>query len=288
MSSLDGSLYDSRQRLHVRDGDQEADLSAEVANIFFAGSQSDSAWLAPASALESISEERIALRSTFAQGSLKEASTEVVCSATAAAPAMASTGRSTRRVKFGEGEKVRRVSFPGEGVYMGECDLSGKRSGSGKMWTLEGSVYEGSWSRDLKEGDGKETCATDAHTLHALVVPVHCSRYCCMYIITVWCGCYSYADGATYQGQYRAGQRHGHGTIHYANGDTYEGAWDADNKHGNGTFHWVDGGQCMSIARARVACILHVLAHVRCSRPAHRCRRVLARGGPGPRHPHVR
>ena len=54
-----------------------------------------------------------------------------------------------------------------------------QRSGEGKMWMLDGSVYDGQWKDDLMDGNGR----------HAL------------------------ADGAVYDGAFVNGQRHGHGTL---------------------------------------------------------------------------
>jgi hypothetical protein len=36
------------------------------------------------------------------------------------------------------------------------------------------------------------------------------------------------AAGASYEGEWRAGSKHGKGTITFAKGDVYEGEWDCD------------------------------------------------------------
>ena len=45
-----------------------------------------------------------------------------------------------------------------------------------------------------------------------------------------------YHSGATYQGTFQLGQRHGHGLYTFQNGDTYDGDWVDNQQHGSGTF----------------------------------------------------
>ena len=40
-----------------------------------------------------------------------------------------------------------------------------------------------------------------------------------------------------YDGEWRAGKKHGRGVCYYSDGDTYEGEWANDKWHGQGT--WV-------------------------------------------------
>merc|ERR1712039_995701 len=47
--------------------------------------------------------------------------------------------------------------------------------------------------------------------------------------------------GATYEGQYEAGQRHGQGTSTNPDGRRYEGQWQAGLMHGQGTYTYPDG-----------------------------------------------
>jgi hypothetical protein len=58
-------------------------------------------------------------------------------------------------------------------------------------------------------------------------------------------GVFSFADGATYTGEYRTTsngviQRHGHGVYQYGP-ETYDGQWEGDAMHGRGTFHFASG-----------------------------------------------
>ncbi|TMW62499.1 hypothetical protein Poli38472_005117 [Pythium oligandrum] len=57
-------------------------------------------------------------------------------------------------------------------------------------------------------------------------------------------GVFSFADGATYTGEYRTLQgkvvRHGHGVYH--NGpERYDGAWEQDQMHGHGVYQFATG-----------------------------------------------
>ena len=50
------------------------------------------------------------------------------------------------------------------------------------------------------------------------------------------------AEGAAlYDGEFRAGSKHGTGTKIWPNGDRYEGGWDGDRKHGRGVYTWGPG-----------------------------------------------
>lgn len=101
-----------------------------------------------------------------------------------------------------------RKAFPGVGLYVGEMDESGKQQGTGKLFGIDGCLYEGSWVGGHMEGKGRATSA----------------------------------DGAVYEGLYRASQRHGDGKLIFANGDAYEGQWSGGFKHGEGSFYWAATG----------------------------------------------
>jgi hypothetical protein len=50
-----------------------------------------------------------------------------------------------------------------------------------------------------------------------------------------------YSDGAVYEGEWKADDRHGRGTMRYADGDVYEGEWKADAHEGRGSLRSADG-----------------------------------------------
>ena len=82
-----------------------------------------------------------------------------------------------------------RLVLPGEGVYYGEANSDSQRHGRGKLWTIDGRLFDGEWTAGAKHGRGVEI----------------------------------YTDRSTYEGEYYDGQRHGHGVLTYANGDQYDG-----------------------------------------------------------------
>jgi hypothetical protein len=55
-------------------------------------------------------------------------------------------------------------------------------------------------------------------------------------------GKYVYPDGSTYEGEWRGGKAHGHGTLLYSTGDRYTGEWVATQKQGQGEFMYANGG----------------------------------------------
>lgn len=71
----------------------------------------------------------------------------------------------------------------------------------------EGSIYEGKFVNDNREGNGKQT----------------------------------FANGDSYNGAYKNDKRNGHGIYHWKNGDVYDGQWQDNNRTGNGKLTWVDG-----------------------------------------------
>ncbi len=84
--------------------------------------------------------------------------------------------------------RMPRLAVPGQGVYLGTV-LDERPSGHGKMWSLDGRLYEGEWLDGVKSG----------------------------------CGTEIYPDRSIYSGKYHNGVRHGHGVLKYANGDVYDG-----------------------------------------------------------------
>jgi hypothetical protein len=106
-------------------------------------------------------------------------------------------------------QQHKRLVFPGEGIYAGVVAGPKVREGYGKMWFVDGLVYEGQWAQNQMQGNGKMT----------------------------------YDTGAFYDGDFHHGVRHGTGTLTYGNSDVYSGGWAEDNKEGHGTFVFnSDGG----------------------------------------------
>ena len=54
-------------------------------------------------------------------------------------------------------------------------------------------------------------------------------------------GAHAYANGDTYDGEWKAGKKHGQGSYTWADGERYEGQWDNGTKSGLGTYFWTNG-----------------------------------------------
>jgi hypothetical protein len=51
----------------------------------------------------------------------------------------------------------------------------------------------------------------------------------------------SYFGGEFFKGTYKAGRKHGHGTLIYTNGDQFKGSFIADKRHGTGKMIFANG-----------------------------------------------
>ena len=49
-----------------------------------------------------------------------------------------------------------RLVLPGEGVYYGEANSDSQRHGRGKLWTIDGRLFDGEWTAGAKHGRGVE------------------------------------------------------------------------------------------------------------------------------------
>ena len=52
---------------------------------------------------------------------------------------------------------------------------------------------------------------------------------------------YTWANGNTYEGDYKDDRRNGRGVFTFANGDKYEGDFRDDKRHGVGAYNWANG-----------------------------------------------
>mmetsp|Transcript_27989 Transcript_27989/g.63339 ORF Transcript_27989/g.63339 Transcript_27989/m.63339 type:complete len:245 (-) Transcript_27989:138-872(-) len=99
------------------------------------------------------------------------------------------------------------LKYSDRSMYRGQV-LDGKRHGEG-VWTSQSSQYEGQWSHDHQDGEGKE----------------------------VW------QDGRMFHGQFARGKFHGNGKMEWRTLSgimSYEGQYLEDMKHGRGRFVWAD------------------------------------------------
>ena len=74
-----------------------------------------------------------------------------------------------------------------------------------------GDVYEGEWCAETERPDGE--------------------------------GVFVFADGASYQGQWKRGRRHGQGQERGREGDVYTGGWREDARHGFGLLEYANGSR---------------------------------------------
>eukprot|EP00037_Helgoeca_nana_P002451 m.33940 g.33940 ORF g.33940 m.33940 type:complete len:372 (+) comp12605_c0_seq2:97-1212(+) len=94
-------------------------------------------------------------------------------------------------------------------TYTGEL-LDGKADGQGRLVFPNGTVYDGAFQNDRRNGFGTSTFIDD--------------------------------DGTeTYAGEWRDGKRHGRATFTFADGDVYEGAFMDNDRTGRGTLYFNSG-----------------------------------------------
>lgn len=157
-------------------------------------------------------------------------------------------------VPDGEGVLV----LEGIGQYSGHFS-EGHREGTGTFIWLDGNIYEGWWSKDEINGNGKLTFNNGDTISGTFVSGQLIDGY---YIKTLKIGNYTIGtiiykilngttieeaelrlqDGTIYQGPIKNGKFNGNCTIHYANGDTYQGNLTNNKKSNWGIYAWKDGG----------------------------------------------
>ena len=123
---------------------------------------------------------------------------------------------------------------PARMVWQGETYSGawreGLRHGRGTWRSItgagDGAQYEGEWREDLFDGQGTYACGGSDR-------------------IRVGGGVrQGQSSGDTFEGEWRAGQQHGHGVLRSrVHGDQYEGMWRAGKQHGLGTYTWPDGAE---------------------------------------------
>lgn len=160
-----------------------------------------------------------------------------------------------------------------QGRYEGDF-VNGKRSGHGKIYYPDGSIFEGEFANgEQKEGElrftsgtvysgefvgsqphgqGSVTYASSASYVGSFAKGLKegfgtftssdGSRYEGEWSrdAVTGIGRMAYADGRCYDGQWENGLRHGQGMCTYPNGSTYVGAWDRDERVGFGTMYHAD------------------------------------------------
>lgn len=90
--------------------------------------------------------------------------------------------------------------------YDGETNAEGKKHGKGKIIYLDGSMFDGNFVEDHKEGYGEY-----------------------------------FTKEVTYKGEWQNGLKNGKGTLYFPNGDRVSTTFKNDKKHGNGIYITADG-----------------------------------------------
>lgn len=121
-------------------------------------------------------------------------------------------------------------TFSNGSVYEGDFD-SDLREGRGIFrWAQQGDVYEGEWKRNQRHGRGIHSWA-DGRKYHG--------EWTCGVIEGR--GVFEWQDGSTYEGQCKAGKKHGRGIQKWKSGRLFKGAFVAGKHHGFGTMTFPDG-----------------------------------------------
>jgi hypothetical protein len=97
---------------------------------------------------------------------------------------------------------------PAGKVYTGFRNKKGQKEGFGVMRSKDGSIYNGQWKQDRRDGHG---------TL--------------------------FFEGGVFEGQWLRGGAHGEGKVRFKNGDTFEGLYADNKKFGPGLYRWKDGSE---------------------------------------------
>ena len=118
--------------------------------------------------------------------------------------------------------------------YEGARDAAGRFAGRGRATFAGGACsYEGSFSNGVMHGEGKYTWASGTVYEGAFVANEPRGR-----------GRYRWADGSTYVGEVAGGLRHGRGVYVAAGGfPRYDGSWRAGRRHGEGTMTYDQDGR---------------------------------------------
>ena len=132
-------------------------------------------------------------------------------------------------------------SEDGSGKYVGDW-YHGQRQGIGTMITVEGDSYTGEWYEDMMHGHGtfiSNNCEKYVGTfvrgemegIGTMEWPSRGDKYEGHWSSGVMNGegsFFSGVDGSLFKGNFKDGEKIGHGVIELSSGDTYSGLFDGD------------------------------------------------------------
>jgi hypothetical protein len=179
-------------------------------------------------------------------------------SATTTATATLKTTKTTTKPKTKPASPPRKmvkrlgstVASVSRASHVGEW-RNGAMNGPGEWWGADGSHYVGGFKNNKKHGEGTLQNA-DGTFLKGKFKDGQLDGVADLYkalgdLLPIYRGpfqngefegdhgVYRYGDGCVYEGQWKHGKRHGHGTFRLKNGTAaYEGGWADDKMHGPG------------------------------------------------------
>mmetsp|Transcript_43466 Transcript_43466/g.50013 ORF Transcript_43466/g.50013 Transcript_43466/m.50013 type:complete len:361 (-) Transcript_43466:237-1319(-) len=137
-------------------------------------------------------------------------------------------------------------------VYIGFWK-DGFKKGPGIQINVDGSKYEGEWSLNKHNGEGRMVYADGSYYIGGWVdgdrhgqgvfVDETEGKYNGQWFLNRKDGsCVEeWADGAKYEGTYIKGRRDGEGTFTWADGSKYKGQFKNGKMHGQGHYEWANG-----------------------------------------------
>eukprot|EP00929_Paragymnodinium_shiwhaense_P001348 TRINITY_DN101576_c0_g1_i1.p1 TRINITY_DN101576_c0_g1~~TRINITY_DN101576_c0_g1_i1.p1 ORF type:complete len:377 (+),score=64.47 TRINITY_DN101576_c0_g1_i1:112-1242(+) len=158
----------------------------------------------------------------------------------ASMPRQSATERTRRRHEFKTGS-----------VYEGQW-LGNARDGFGKQMWPDGATFEGEWRDNAANGKGRFKHADgdeyigewQNNTAHGSGTYRHrdTTEYVGQFLddLQDGCGVESWPDKSRYVGQFRHGKKSGHGIYEWPDGSTYTGQWDANQIDGVGAYVGAD------------------------------------------------
>ena len=121
------------------------------------------------------------------------------------------------------------LSYADGSTYEGQVSAEGVPHGRGVMRFSDGTVYDGEWENDEREGRGDERYMGDVYSGGWHRDKKHGK------------GIHRYANGDAFEGEFAEGKRAGHGKYVYADGATFVGAYEADSRCGWGVERYASG-----------------------------------------------